>query len=279
MYTIEPDFKRTAETLSPNIQLLSSVLKVKASNVRSSPHVYRPVNQVPTQLNHENPYFKVQMSDIQARPDNQYFQISGVKIQATPATKFIYRRFGNVHSDIQSINSQYCSRDTHPGTHLKTRHGVDATKHSGIQLINRNHVDSTTEQEIQLINKIPPNRPGIKPDFWNLWSLSKTTENIKTHNMPTTPPPNHPVKGEGINHIQELGFRSKLPGIQQHGLHIKTANNVNNGASGVKTMDVTKKLQQNSEPRHQQQPPLLKIKKCKTKHRLLETFRILGLCL
>jgi hypothetical protein len=50
MYTIEPDFKRTAETLSPNIQLLSSVLKVKPSNVRPSPHVYRPVNQVPTTI-------------------------------------------------------------------------------------------------------------------------------------------------------------------------------------------------------------------------------------
>ena len=96
------------------------------------------------------------------------------------------------------INSQYSSRDTHPGTHLKTRHGVDATKHPGIQLINRNHVDSTTEPEIQLINTIPPNRPGIKPDFWNFWSLSKTTENIKTDDMPTTPPPNHQVKGEGI---------------------------------------------------------------------------------
>ena len=128
----------------------------------------------------------------------------------TSNTKFINRRFGNVHSDIQSINSQYSSRDTHPGTHLKTRHGVDATKHPGIQLINRNHVDSTTEPEIQLINTIPPNRPGIKPDFWNLWSLSKTTENIKTHDMPTTPPPNHQVKGEGINHIKELDLRSKL---------------------------------------------------------------------
>jgi hypothetical protein len=259
---------------------LSSVLKVKAPNVRPSPHVNRPVNQVPTQLNHDTPYFNGQMSDIQARSDNQYFQISGVKIPATPATKFINRRFGNVHSDIQSINSQYSSRDTHPGTHLKTRHGVDATKHPGIQLINRNHVDSTTESEIQLINTIPPNRPGIKPDFWNLWSLSKTTENIKTDDMPTTPPSNHQVKGEGINYTKELDLRSKLPGIQQHGLHIKTANNVNNGASGVKTMDVSKKLQQNSEPRHQQQPSPLKIKKkCKTKRRLLETFRILGLCL
>jgi hypothetical protein len=141
-------------------------------------------------------------------------------------------------------------------------------------------VDSTTEPEIQLINTIPPNRPGTKPDFWNLWSLSKTTENMKTDDMPTTPPPNHQVKGEGINYIKELDLRSKLPGIQQHGLHIKTANNVNNGASGVKTMNVSKKLQQNSEPRHQQQPSPLKIKKkCKTKRRLLETFRILGLCL
>ena len=47
----------------------------------------------------------------------------------TSNTKFINRRFGNVHSDIQSINSQYSNIDTHPGTHLKTRHGVDATKH------------------------------------------------------------------------------------------------------------------------------------------------------
>jgi hypothetical protein len=62
--------------------------------------------------------------------------------------------------------------------------------------------------------------------------------------MPTTPPPNHQVKGEGINHIKELDLRSKLPGIQQLGLHIKTANNVKNGTSGVKTKDVTKKLQQ-----------------------------------
>lgn len=58
MHTIEPDFKTTAEALSSNIQLLSSVLKVKAPNVRPSPHVYRHDNQVPTQLNHDNPYFK-----------------------------------------------------------------------------------------------------------------------------------------------------------------------------------------------------------------------------
>jgi len=96
------------------------------------------------------------LSDVQARSDNQHFQISGVKIPATPATKLINRRFGNVHSDIQFINSQYSSRDTHPGTHLKTRHGVDATKHPGIQLMNRNLVDSTTQPEVQLINKIPP---------------------------------------------------------------------------------------------------------------------------
>ena len=69
--------------------------------------------------------------------------------------------------------------------------------------------------------------------------------------MPTTPPPNHQVKGDIINHIKELDLRSKLPGIQLHGLHIKTANNVKN----VKTIDVTTKLQQRSEPRHQQQPP------------------------
>lgn len=72
---------------------------------------------------------------------NQHFQISGVEIPATPAAKLINRRFGNVHSDNQSINNQYSNRETHPGTHLTTRHGVDATKHPGIQL---SHVDSTT---------------------------------------------------------------------------------------------------------------------------------------
>ena len=275
MHPIEPDFKTTAETLSPNIQLLSSVLKVKAPSVRSSPHVYRAVNQVPLQPNHDNPYFNGQMSDVQARPDNQYFQISGVKIPATPTTKLINRRFGNVHSEIQFINSQYSNRDTHSGTHFKTRHGVDTTKHPGIQLMNRKHVDSTTQPEVQLINKIP----GIKPDFRNLWSLSKTTDNINTQNVPTTPPPNHQVKGEITNHIKELDLRSKLPGIQMHGLHIKTTNNMKNGSIGVKPIDVTTTLQQSSEHVQQQQPPPVENKKkCQTERRLIETFRILELC-
>lgn len=99
--------------------------------------------------------------------------------------------------------------------------------------------------------------------------------------MPTTPPLNHQVKGEITNHIKELDLRWKLPGIQLHGLHIKTANNVTNCAIGVKTIDVTTKLQQRSEPRHKQQlPPVtVVIKKCKTKRRLLQTFRILELSL
>jgi hypothetical protein len=127
MHPTEPDFKTTAETLSPNIQLLSSVLKVKAPNVRPSPHVYRAVNQVQTQLNHDNPYFNGQMSDIQARQDNQHFQISDVKIPATPTTKLINRRFDNAH-------------------------GVDTAKHPGIQLMNRNHVDSLLPDDWEVVS-------------------------------------------------------------------------------------------------------------------------------
>jgi hypothetical protein len=55
-------------------------------------------------------------------------------------------------------------------------------------------------------------------------------------------------------------------------LFIKTANNVKNGTSGVKTKDVTKKLQQTTTT------PFENKKKWKAKRRLLETFQILGLC-
>lgn len=89
MYLIERDFVTTAETLNPNSQLLSAVLKVKAPNVRPSYHVDIAANKVPTQLNHDKPYFNGKVLDVQQIPDNQYFQISGGKIPATPTTKFI----------------------------------------------------------------------------------------------------------------------------------------------------------------------------------------------
>lgn len=99
------------------------------------------------------------------------------------------------------MNIQHSSRATHPGTHFND--GVDTTKHPGIQLMNRNHVDSTIQPEVQLINKIR----GIKPDFRNIWRLSKTTDNIKTHAMLTTRPPYQEEKGKRINHIKELDLR------------------------------------------------------------------------